>query len=496
MVPRPQLDMESAIPLYRQLADHIRNLVRSGRILAGERLPATRELAGLLGLNRTTVSAAYALLESEGLLKGHVGRGSYVSGTPPEPAPPGLDWEMLLEPADPMTSAPAPPFSASGEVISFATSRPSQSLFPLDEFRAACREVLTGSQAGAILQLGSPGGFAPLREYLLGEARRAGAARPQDDVLVTNGCQQALDLIQRVLVRPGDTVVVEDPVYPGLRNVFARAGARLAGVPVGPDGIDVEHLDRLLVREKPRLLVVTPNFQNPTGATIPLPARLALLSRAREAGVVVVENDIYGELRYEGEPLVAMKQLDDSGDVVLLRSFSKVAFPGLRVGWVTGPRPLLARMAEAKQWTDLHTDHLSQAVLWRFAESGRLASHRARMIASGAEQLSAVLAACQRYLPKGSRFTRPRGGMNLWVWLPEPLDTAELLPRAHRENVTYMPGKYFEVTHHDPGGLRLSFAGLEPERIRAGMALLGMVFSNELERVRAQSRYDAAPAMV
>jgi 2-aminoadipate transaminase len=241
---------------------------------------------------------------------------------------------------------------------------------------------------------------------------------------------------------------------------------------------------------------VTPNFQNPTGATLPGPARKAVLRAAREARVVVVENDIYGELRYEGEPVPTLKRLDDSGDVVLLRSFSKIAFPGLRVGWVTGPRVLLARLEEAKQWTDLHTDQLSQAVLLRFAESGRLAAHRVRMIAAGGERLAAVLAGCERWLPEGARFTRPQGGMNLWVRLPEPLDAAELLPRAQRENVTYLPGRYFEVSRHDPGALRLSFAGLAPDKIRAGLAVLGEIFSKELDRARAARHSQPAPAMV
>jgi 2-aminoadipate transaminase len=221
-----------------------------------------------------------------------------------------------------------------------------------------------------------------------------------------------------------------------------------------------------------------------------------ILAQARQAGVVVVENDIYGELRYEGEPVPPLKELDQTGDTILLRSFSKVAFPGLRVGWVTGPRALIARLAEAKQLADLHTDQLSQALLLRFAESGRLASHKNRILAAGAERLAAVLAACERSLPPTTRFTRPQGGMNLWVRLPEPLDAAELLARAERENVAYVPGKYFEVTHHELGSLRLSFAGLAPEKIRAGVAILGEVFSSELERVRAQRRYDPAPAMV
>jgi 2-aminoadipate transaminase len=489
------LDANSDVPIYRQLYETIASLIRSAHMVPGDRLPPTRELAGELGLNRTTVSAAYALLESEGLIKGHVGRGSYVTGEPAPSAADGIDWEQLLEPGWP-AGVPASALAPSDGTISFATSRPSEQLFPLDEFRATVQEVIAGEAASTILQLGSPGGYAPLREHLLAEARRAGLARAHDEVVITNGCQQALDLIQRVLVRAGDVVVVEDPVYPGLRNTFLRAGARLAGVPVGLEGVDSELLERTLLRERPRLVVLTPNFQNPTGTTMPPAARRAVLRAAREVGTVVVENDIYGELRYQGDTLATLKELDDRGDVVQMRSFSKVAFPGLRVGWITGPRVLLARIEEAKQWTDLHTDQLSQAVLLRFAESGRLARHRDRIVAAGAERLRAVLSACEGSLPGGARFTRPQGGMNLWVRLPEPLDSGEVLARAQRESVTYLPGRYFEVARRDPGALRLSFAGLAPDKIRSGIAVLGRIFTKELERARDAHHVQPAPAMV
>jgi 2-aminoadipate transaminase len=209
----------------------------------------------------------------------------------------------------------------------------------------------------------------------------------------------------------------------------------------------------------------------------------------------VVENDIYGDLRYEGQSVPLIKQLDTSGDTVLLRSFSKLAFPGLRVGWVLGPRPLIARLTEAKQLADLHTDQLSQALLLRFAESGRLEAHRARMVEAGSERRRAVIEACERCLPPGSSFTRPAGGMNLWVRLPEPLDSAELLGRAHAAGVSYLPGKYFAVSRQDPGGLRLSFAGLAPDKIRKGLEILGEVFRNELARTRLENR-EPAPALV
>jgi 2-aminoadipate transaminase len=435
-------------------------------------------LAGQLGLNRTTVSAAYALLEAEGLIAGHVGRGSFVIG---RAASAGTGKETTA--------------------ASFSRSRPSELLFPLAEFRKTCTEVIASDEAASILQLGSPSGYPPLRRYLLEQARAEGTARESDDILITSGCQQAFDLLQRVTSRASaqaenTAVFIEDPVYLGVRSVFGRAGARLIGVPVGADGIDLDNLERAIALQRPRLLCVTPNFQNPTGATMPLAARHALLRITQDAGVSIIENDIYGPLCYHGEPLPSLKQLDETGDTILLRSFSKVAFPGLRVGWVIARRALIEKLTEAKQWSDLHTDQLSQAVLLRFAETGRLERHRQQMLIAGSERLEAVLEACEKYLPAGAKYTRPRGGMSLWIELPEWLDAAELLARAEREGVTYLPGKYFAVSRPRPNGLRISFAGMTPEEIRAGLAILGRIFSEALERAPVTGSLAEVAALV
>lgn len=475
MLPAIKLESESDVPLYRQLSEEIRSAILSGDLERGERLPSTRELAGQIGLNRTTVAAAYELLESEGLIRGHVGRGSFVEATPAVKER-RLDWEALIPGGE------VPPASTPQAGISFAASRPSETLFPLEEFRLTCREVIDSSEAAHILQLGSASGYGPLRRYLLEEARSHGAAGPQDDILITSGCQQAFDLVQRVLASRGETVLLEDPVYPGLRNVFLRGGARVVGVPLREHGIDLEALARAVDQERPRLMVLTPNFQNPTGTTMPEAARAAALGLASRAGVIVVENDLYRDLRYEGTEIPSLKQLDSSGDTILLSSFSKIAFPGLRVGWAIGPRHFIARLTEAKQACDLHSDQLSQAVLLRFAESGRLAAHRERMLRSGAARLKACLDACARELPQGSRYTRPEGGMNVWVRLPERLDASEMATRARREGVSFLPGRYFAVSRQHTHALRLSFAGLEPEEIRAGMAVLGRIFRSEMDR--------------
>lgn len=493
MVFNPQLDPQSEVPLYQQLHEYFTGLIRSGSLKPGNRIPATRELAGLLGLNRTTVSAAYERLEKAGLIAGQVGRGSFVTSGE-HAASAGLNWEALLET---QRRGPSPPVAAGGQnAISFAVARPSEGLFPTADFRKSCEEVMASADFAGVLQLGSPGGYEPLRQYLLDAAQREGVLRPGDDIIITSGCQQALDLVRRVLVQPGDTVVLEDPVYPGLKNLFLEGGAELRGIPVNDEGLDVLRLEHTPPNGQPRLVIVTSNFQNPTGSTLTLDARASVLRYARRAGAVLVENDIYGQLRYRGETLPTIKQMDETSDTILVRSFSKISFPGLRVGWAVGPRPVIARMMQVKQLSDLHSDQLSQAALLRFAVSGRLEAHRARILEAGEHRLDAVLAACERYLPEGAQFTRPEGGMNLWIRLPEPLDAGELAARAEREGVSYLPGKYFAVGRTEPGSLRLSFAGLEPAEIEKGVRILGEIFSSELERLRGFRKREPAPAMV
>jgi DNA-binding transcriptional MocR family regulator len=477
---RPELDSASETPIYRQLGHYVQRLIGNGELRAGDRLPPTRELAGQLGLNRTTVSAAYEWLETEGLIEGAVGRGSFVRGSS-MPKSEAVEWNRVLTPsAFPSTGSPA------SNAIDFSSSRPSEDLFPVDEFRACADEVLSDPHLQSLLQLGSPLGYEPLRSWLLERARAEGIAGPDDDILITNGCQQAVDILRRALTRPGTKVAVEDPVYPGLRNLFFEAGADLTGIPVTSDGMDLASLRRALDAGV-RIVVVTPSFQNPTGATIPAAERSAFIAMTRAAGAVVIENDIYSDLIYrqEGERPPRLKALDSN--VILLGSFSKIAFPGVRVGWVIAPKPVIARAAELKQLTDLHTDQLSQAFLLRFAESGRLAKHEAAAIAAGRENLRAVEQACQKHLAE-CRWTLPGGGMNMWIDLPAGLDAGALRGLARQAGVDYLPGRYFSVSRALDRGLRLSFAGLDAASIRWGIEILGGVVDQAMSSRDEASR--------
>jgi len=489
--PQIVVDQASAVPIYRQLAESIGTAIRSGSLEEGTRLPATRELAGQLGLNRTTVSAAYALLEEAGLLDGQVGRGSFVSLAPPTSSlGKTFDWDAALPALEPLNSPPA------GIEINFASSRPAQSLFPIAEFRTLAKEVIDSPEAPEILQLGSPYGYAPLRKYLLAQSMASGHARPDDDLIITNGCQQAFDLLSRIFVTRETAVGLEDPVYHGLLRVFARSGAALVPVSIREAGFNQSTLEDLLSRHRPRLMIFTPDFQNPTGLTLTLDQRKAILAAAQRFGVIVVESEIYRELRYSGQALPSLKQLDKTGNVVSICSYSKVAFPGLRVGWVLAPHPVIARLAEAKQTSDLHSDQLSQAVLLRFAESGALAHHLQRSRELGAERLRAVIEACDREFPPGTRFTRPEGGMSLWVDLPAPLTSEELLKAAEERGVSFLTGSCFSVRRVERRGLRISFGGLSPADITRGIKILGGIARTQLISYRTRAPLEAASALV
>lgn len=468
----------------------MRALIEGGSIKPGERLPATRELAAQLGLNRATVSAAYALLEQSGLLRGHVGRGSFVARIEAEERQAALDWEAILPAIE------YEPPSPDHRVINFSASRPAREAFPLEQFRCLAKEVVDGDEAADILQLGSAYGYTPLRRYLLAQAAESGTARAADDLIITNGCQQGLDLLARLLAGGGCRVLMEDPVYHGLPRVFQRAGATVIPVPVDAHGMDVDVLASLIEQHHPRVLVVNPNFQNPTGTTLPLDRRRRIVELAQRFRLILIEDDVYGELRYVGRDLPSLKQLDESGNTILLRSYSKASFPGLRVGWVLAPRPVVARLAEAKQISDLHSDQLSQAVLLRFAESGALERHLERTRAAGRERLQTLAAACARHLPAGATFVKPEGGLNFWLELPAPLTAQTLLPRAEERGVTFLPGNFFSCGRPHARGLRLSFGGLTPEQIAQGICLLGEAARAALDVQTLESNWEPAVALV
>ena len=493
------LQPESHVPLYIQLRDQLRALVHAGDLRHGDRIPASRELATMLGVHRTTVANAYAELESEGLIQGHVGRGTFIKQngnglkiTPP--APPvlngtaGIRWELLFadERGDEVLSrltATAPEDS-----LSFVMARPAQEYFPVEELQTCVNAVLR-REAQDVLNLGPSDGYLPLKEALLDLLHKEGLAAKDENLLITDGCQQSLDLISKAFVRPGDSVILENPTYPGAVAIFNGARARCLAVPMRTHaepgtalGLDVEALEATLAANRVKLMVLTPDFQNPTGTSMPLVSRRRVLELAARHQVPVVEDHIYARLHAREERIPSLKQLDRSGIVIHIDSFAKVAFPGLRVGWIVAPAAAIERLRQVKQTTDLHTDQLAQATLAEFLRRGLFTKHVARMRKVYASRLGALDEALRKHMPEGTAWTRPEGGMCLWLELPPGFDASELLIHVKERGVLFAPGRYFYVQGPLPNTLRLGYAGLDEKQIARGVATLADLLKIEMRK--------------
>jgi 2-aminoadipate transaminase len=502
------LQAESHIPLYVQLCDQLRALVHGGELRPGDRIPASRELAQHLGVHRTTVANAYAELESEGLIEGHVGRGTFIRANsrplqlappPPSIVPGGMiRWESLFadERGDDALDRLVRAIPASG--ISFVIAHPPEQSFPVAEMRS-CSNAVLRREGARILQYGATDGYPLLRKAVLDLLRGEGLQAREENLLITDGCQQALDLMCKIFLRPGDAVILENPTYPGTIALLAAARARCLGVPVRTEnspgstpGLDLDALEQTLAANRVKLMFLTPDFHNPTGLSMPLAARRRLLEIASRHQVPIIEDHVYAWLLARGERLPSLKQLDRSNLVVQIDSVSKIAFPGLRVGWVLAPSAVIERLRVAKQATDLHTDHLSQAVLAEFMRRGLLARHAARMRKSCASRLAAVEESLVRHMPAETRWTHPTGGMCIWLELPPGFDANELLVRARERGVVFAPGRYFYVQSPQPNTLRLAF-GVEERQIARGVAVLGNILRSELaKRQRGVRRFEPA----
>lgn len=499
------LDSSLPKPLYVQIRDQIRERILSGALKVGERLEPSRELAKRLGVHRTTVGNAYADLEAEGLISGTVGRGTFVTTladslksfrTPARRVSDDLYWESFFpEEAhdDALGRLMASAFESG--VISFAAAHGSEELIPADLVRRATDAVLR-REGGKIFQYGSSDGYPPLKNYLQARLHRDGILVELDELLITNGCQQSLDLVRRSLVAPGDALVCENPTYTGLWHVFDSPGVRLIGVPVGQEGMDLDYLAAVLDQNKAKLILVSPNFQNPTGRTLPLAARKRLLELATRHQVPVVEDDIYGALRYSGRELPPLKALDAAGHVIHLNSFSKVGFAGFRVGWMVASRRVVERLRWAKQRADLHTNLLGQAVLEEFGRRGWLDKLLRRARKVYAHKLEVLRRAAERSLPEAARVYYPEGGMSVWVELPPQLDSEELLVKARERRVIFAPARYFYFQNPRHNALRLSYTGLADEQIEKGIGLLGDLLRGEMRKIKKASKGSAAGAGV
>ncbi len=470
-------------PLYGRLLVSLEAAIQDGTLAPGARLPSERDLAEELKLSRTTVTTAYRELESRGLVRGHVGRGTFVCA-PPQADEAPFAWRGKVSTRVQRTSDrdfhDLLHDSVNPALISFAAGCPAVDCFPFDEYQRIAQQVMK-REGTRILGLAPTEGQPALR--------RALAARVDvkpDKVLVVSGSQQALDLLARCLLDPGDTVLMERPSYVGAIRSFRSAGASLVGWDVSRN--DFDELEDLILRYRPKLFYINPTFQNPTGRTLALRERRDLLKLAARYRLPVIEDDAYRELCYEGPPPQSLRELDEHNIVIYLSTFSKVLAPGLRLGWIVASESIVDQLAEIKLTLDHFTEGLGQLVVAEMLRSGLFDHHLKKVRAEHKKRRDALVAALRRELPpRTMEFAVPGGGMYLWCRLARHLESKSLLRAAMAAGVVFANGELF---YADPCGgreLRLCYSALPVERIEEGVRRLARALgSAELRRPAAE----------
>jgi len=376
------------------------------------------------------------------------------------------------------------------EIISFAGGLPAPDVFPVQRFEQACRKVL--SEHGPMaLQYGTTEGYQPLREMIAHNMARYGIGANADNVLITSGSQQALDLIGKLLINRGDRILIEAPTYLGALQAFSVYGAQYVPVEVDEDGLLTEQLESSL-RAGPKFMYVLPNFQNPAGVTLSEGRRQELILVADKYGIPVVEDDPYGQLRYEGEHIAPLVVLDRQnvrrdngftlGNVIYLSTFSKTLAPGIRLAWIVAPEDVISRLVLLKQAADLHTSTFNQYVAYEVAHDGFLDQHVKLIRQVYRERRDAMLQALHEYFPHEVTWTHPKGGLFLWVSMPEGTDSQALLNAALAEEVAFVPGDcfYADNGHEGVRHMRLNFSHSQPEQIHEGIRRLSVAIKMQL----------------
>ena len=490
------LDRDKPVALARQIQAHLERLIREGHLGDGVKLPATRELAKSLGVNRATVALAYDELVAAGHARAHVGQGTFVVNEAHTPRPVAearvrapINWTGLLSRSARIVAAEEDRWRrvSSGELdgatVSFAGGMPDSTLFPTEAFRHVLNRVVR-EEGDVLLQYYPARGYPPLRKYLARYLLRFGVEATPDEILIVNGSQQGFDLIARTFVDPGDFVAVEQPTYPRALQVFRAAGAQMLAVPWAREGPRPEVLERLLDRHTPKLFYCQPNCHNPSGLSIAPDTGRRLLTAAARREVPIVEDGFDPSLYYGRRPATPLKALDGEGVVIYIGTFSKILFPGLRLGWVVAAAPVIDRLAGAKQLADLHTSALLQAAVHRFCERRLLDRHATRVAAEYGHRRTLLVEALRRRMPEGVSWTEAEGGFSLLLTLPSGLDAAALLPSAVARGVAFTPGRPFFVDGGGERTLRLSFSSVPARRIDEGVRRLADTIKGALKRPR------------
>lgn len=360
------------------------------------------------------------------------------------------------------------------DIISFAGGLPAPECFPVAEIAASAARVLAEAGAQA-LQYAVTEGFRPLREKFSAEMDERGVPCSPEDILITTGSQQALDLIGKVFLDPGDCVLMEAPTYLAAIQAFQAYQVRFASAPTDDLGLDPDAMEEVIRRERPKLLYTIPNFQNPSGVTQSAERRARVYELAARYGLLVVEDDPYGKLRYAGQDIAPIKSHDRTGNVLYVSTVSKTVTPGLRVGWVVAPEPVLRQLTVAKQAADLHASNLDQRIVDRYLTDYDNRAHVQRIREAYGARYAQMDASLREFMPEDIRWTHPEGGMFLWVTCPERVDTGEMMIEAVQRKVLFVPGRDFFPDGSGLRYLRLNFSNASPQNIHDGIQRLAEV---------------------
>ncbi len=373
-------------------------------------------------------------------------------------------------------------------MISFAGGLPAPDVFPVTAIEDACSRVLRKHGAQA-LQYSTTEGHKPLREVLQGFAKRDGLDVDIENIQITTGSQQALDIIGKVFIDPGDYVLVESPSYLGALQAWNAYDVAYIPVPVDEHGMITEALEEAL-RKSPKFMYVLPNFQNPTGVTLTLERRKRIVELADKYGVPIIEDDPYAQLRYDGESIPSLLSLDsqyrqqsgkiNQGNVIYLSTFSKILAPGLRLAWIVAPAQVIKKLVQAKQGADLHTSTFVQMVACEVSQEGFFDKHLKLIKDVYGNRMQVMLDALEKNFPSGVSWTKPKGGMFLWVTLPEGMNATDLLPKAIEQKVAFVPGEFFHPMGDGKNTIRLNFSNASPDKIQEGINRLGKVIRAEM----------------
>jgi 2-aminoadipate transaminase len=462
-------------PLGDQIVGALSDAIASGELAAGEKLPPTRELAGLAGINHLTAVRVYRKLRELGLVTSEVGRGTFVREAAATlrdgGAPDSTDWQRyvlppLIESSGDRAMDEMYRHSQARGLIPLSVGYPSAELFPFDQMREAMGDALDSHDSRA-LQYTDIAGLPELVEQVTALSAERGAPEDPGNLLITTGARQGLTLAARAVLRPGDVAACESPSFMGVLESLRDVGVRVLPVPVDDQGLDTDALEELLGRQEIRLLAIQPRCHNPTGSDLSAERRARLLELARRHGFFILEDGIYADLRFEGEDPGSLRR-DGPSHVIYVDSLSKIVGGGLRVGWIASSGPVRDRLLYEKRADDMHTATLTQLALARFLAAGEYPAHLERARAFYRERRDALLEAATKHLGGLATMHRPGGGGHLWLTLSLAVDEGELMTEAVRHGVTFVPGA---AMIPEPGVgtyLRLSYGFLDPDKLAEG----------------------------